>query len=96
MIIMFIISATTSVGAVSCLVSTSFYVVDTKVRLRLDRVHERDKSNSWSRRLARRLARVRAGFLTACPALAACLDSNSRRCLVWSCARVETLRERQL
>lgn len=60
MIIMFIISATTSVGAVSCLVSTSFYIVDMKVRLRLDRVHKKDRANNWSHRLAKQLEQVSA------------------------------------
>lgn len=74
MIIMFIISATTSVGAVSCLVSTSMYIVDFRARLRLDRVHKKDKVNNWSHRLARQLEHVRS-------VLFALLEKRSR----WPC-----------
>ena len=53
MIIMFIISATTSVGSVCTLYMASSYCIDAKCRLRLDRVSKRDKANAWNRRLFR-------------------------------------------
>lgn len=59
MIIMFIISASTGVGAVASLMFTSFYLVDMSSRLRLDRIQKRDKTNAWNHRLLRKIATVR-------------------------------------
>ena len=58
MIIMFIISATTSVGSVCTLYMASSYCIDAKCRLRLDRVSKRDKANAWNRRLFRHSIQV--------------------------------------
>jgi hypothetical protein len=58
MIIMFIISASTGVGAVASLMFTSFYLVDMSSRLRLDRIQKRDKTNAWNHRLLRKIATV--------------------------------------
>ena len=58
MIIMFIISATTSVGAVATLYMASSYCIDACCRLRLDRISKRDKAKAWNRRLGRRIAQV--------------------------------------
>ena len=58
MIIMFIISATTSVGSVCTLYMASSYCIDAKCRLRLDRVSKRDKANAWNRRLFRHTKQV--------------------------------------
>ncbi len=58
MIIMFIISASTGVGAVATLMFTSFYLVDMSSRLRLDRIEKRDKTNNWNHRLGRKIAQV--------------------------------------
>lgn len=70
MIVMFIISASTGVGAVGCLMLTSFYLVDMSNRLRLDRLQKRDKKNNWSRRLARKIATVRPSSIN--PSVDAC------------------------
>ena len=51
MIIMFVISSTTSVSAVACLMSTCAWCLDGSARLRLDRVRKRDKKNGWGHRL---------------------------------------------
>ncbi|EIE21804.1 putative membrane protein [Coccomyxa subellipsoidea C-169] len=58
MIIMFIIAASTGVGAVASLMFTSFYLVDMSSRLRLDRIHKRDNTNKWNHRLMRKIATV--------------------------------------
>ncbi len=58
MIIMFIIAASTGVGAVASLMFTSFYLVDMSSRLRLDRIHKRDNTNKWNHRLMREIATV--------------------------------------
>ena len=58
MIIMFIIAATTSVGAVATLYMASSYCIDACGRLRLDRISKRDKANAWNARLGRRIAKV--------------------------------------
>ncbi len=58
MIIMFVIAATTSVGAVATLYMASSYCIDACCRLRLDRVAKRDKANAWNARLGRRVAQV--------------------------------------
>ena len=59
MIIMFVIAATTSVGAVATLYMASSYCIDACCRLRLDRISKRDKANAWNARLGRRTAQVR-------------------------------------
>ena len=59
MIIMFIIAATTSVGAVATLYMASSYCIDACCRLRMDRISKRDKANAWNARLGRKIAQVR-------------------------------------
>ena len=58
MIIMFIIAATTSVGAVATLYMASSYCIDACGRLRMDRICKRDKANAWNARLGRKIAQV--------------------------------------
>lgn len=58
MIIMFIIAATTSVGAVATLYMASSYCIDACCRLRMDRISKRDKANAWNARLGRKIAQV--------------------------------------
>ena len=58
MIIMFIIAATTSVGAVATLYMASSYCIDACCRLRMDRINKRDKANAWNARLGRKIAQV--------------------------------------
>jgi hypothetical protein len=58
MIIMFIIAATTSVGAVATLYMASSYCIDARCRLRLDRISKCNKANAWNHRLGRRVAQV--------------------------------------
>lgn len=56
--------------AVSSLMLATFYLVDGCARLRTDRLHRRDRKNSWSARLQAWLARVRGITLSrCCPAL---------------------------
>ncbi|CAL8471622.1 g11164 [Coccomyxa elongata] len=73
MIIMFIISASTGVGAVATLMFTSFYLVDMRSRLRLDRIEKRNKTNNWNHRLGRKIAQVFAPVTASMQALGKCL-----------------------
>lgn len=82
MIIMFIISATTSVGAVATLYMASSYCIDANARLRMDFISKRDKANAWNRRLGRKIAQViaiitfRALLWPTIPAV--CIGANGR------------------
>lgn len=69
MIIMFVIAATTSVGAVATLYMASSYCIDACCRLRLDRISKRDKANAWNARLGRKVAQVRLTWDAHCNAL---------------------------
>ncbi|KAK9840558.1 hypothetical protein WJX81_000987 [Elliptochloris bilobata] len=51
MIIMFMIAATTAAGSVSTLMLATFYIVDGSARLRTDRLHRRERKDSWAARL---------------------------------------------
>ena len=44
--------------AVSSLMLATFYLVDSSARLRTDRMHRRERKDSWSARLQAWLARV--------------------------------------
>ena len=50
----------------SSLMLATFYLVDGCARLRTDRLHRRDRKNSWSARLQTWLARVRDRTLSRC------------------------------
>ena len=58
MIVMFVIAATTSVGATAVMIIADLCIVDAKHRLRGDLLHKRDRSQDWSARAARWLAQV--------------------------------------
>lgn len=51
MIVMFIIASTTAVASAAIIILAAFWVVDTGVRLRSDRLLKRDKARSWSVKL---------------------------------------------
>ncbi len=58
MIVMFIIASTTSVASVGAITLAAFRMVDSHARLRSDLLTKRDKNNSWTARLQRRLLKV--------------------------------------
>ena len=60
------VSSCIRMRAVSSLMLATFYLVDGCARLRTDRLHRRERKNSWSARLQAWLARVRAITLSHC------------------------------
>ena len=52
--------------AVSTLMLATFYIVDGCARLRADRLHRRERGNSWAARLQARLAKVRSCCPVSC------------------------------
>ena len=60
------VSSCIRLRAVSSLMLATFYLVDGCARLRTDRLHRRERKNSWSARQQAWLARVRAMTLGCC------------------------------
>jgi len=58
MIVMFIIASTTSVASVGTISLAAFHIVDSQTRLRSDLLKKRERHNSWTARLERRVSKV--------------------------------------
>ncbi|KAK9810214.1 hypothetical protein WJX72_006730 [[Myrmecia] bisecta] len=58
MIVMFLIAATTAVGSVASVLFATFNIVDTKHRIRSDRLKKKDKRNGWAKKMGDDMQRV--------------------------------------